>query len=176
MTEGMNMAAQGFRKLFKFILIPFLGSILLRLIHLTMKIETIGLDLVEPFLKEGKNVIFAFWHGRQLMMPFAPFNIGRAAVLISLHHDGELISRTISYFGLKSIRGSTTRGGLRAVLQMIRMSRENLDIAITPDGPRGPRFKVQRGVVEIAKKTGLPIFPVTFSTSKKKSSIAGTDS
>lgn len=175
MTEMVSMAAQVFRKLFKFILIPCLGSIILRCMNLTMKIETIGLDLVEPFLKEGRNVIFAFWHGRQLMMPFAPFNIGRAAVLISLHQDGELISRTISYFGLKSIRGSTTRGGSRAVLQMIRMSGENLDLAITPDGPRGPRFKVQRGVIEIARKTGLPIFPATFSSSKKKSSIAGTD-
>lgn len=167
---------QGFSKRLKFALLPYLGSVLLRLIYFTMKIETIGLDLVEPFFKEGRNVIFAFWHGRQLMMPLAPYNKRRAAVLISLHRDGELISRTISYFGIKSIRGSTTRGGSRAALQMIRMSKENLDLVITPDGPRGPGFKVHRGIVEIAKKTGLPIFPITFSASKKKSSKAGIDS
>lgn len=170
------MAVQGFSKRLKFALLPYLGSIFLRLIHLTMKIETIGLERVEPFFKGGRNLIFAFWHGRQLMMPFAPYDKRRAVVLISLHHDGELISRTISHFGLKSIRGSTTRGGSRAALQMIRMSKENLDLVITPDGPRGPGFKVHRGIVEIARKTGLPIFPVTFSASKKKSSKAGIDS
>lgn len=59
---------------------------------------------------------------------------------------------------------------------MLRMAGENLDLVITPDGPRGPRFRVQKGIIEIAKKTGLPIFPVGFSASKKKSSRAGIGS
>ncbi len=162
----------------KIIVLPYLGSILLRLIRLTMKMETIGFELAGPFFESSRNVIFAFWHGRQLMMPFAPYpyKSRRAVVLISMHRDGELISRTIGYFGFQSIRGSTTRGGSRAFLQMLRMARENLDLVITPDGPRGPRFTVQKGIIEIAKKTGLPIFPVGFSASKKKFSIVGTGS
>lgn len=162
----------------KFIVLPYLGSILLRLIRLTMKMETIGFELAGPFFESSRNVIFAFWHGRQLMMPFAPYpyNSRKAVVLISMHRDGELISRTIGYFGFQSVRGSTTRGGSRAFLQMLRMAGENLDLVITPDGPRGPRFRVQKGIIEIAKKTGLPIFPVGFSASKKKSSRAGIGS
>ncbi|MEK6576836.1 MAG: hypothetical protein AABZ05_04490, partial [Nitrospirota bacterium] len=61
-------------------------------------------------------------------------------------------------------------------LQMLRMAGENRDLVITPDGPRGPRYRVQKGIIEIAKKTGLPIFPVGFSASKKKFSRAGIGS
>lgn len=170
------MVIQGFSKWAKFILLPYLASILLRLIHLTMRIERIDFDLAEEFYKKGRNAIFAFWHGRQLMMPFAPYDRKRAVVLVSLHRDGELMSRTISHLGIRSIRGSTTRGGLRAALQLIRLAKTKSDLWITPDGPKGPVFRVNPGVIILAKKTGLPIFPITFSASKKKSSRAGIDS
>lgn len=167
---------QGASSWIKFVLLPYLGSILLRLIRLSMKIETTGFELTEPFFENGRNVIFAFWHGRQLMMPFVPCYRRGGVVLISLHRDGEFVSRTVGYLGIGSIRGSTTRGGSRAALQMIRTARDKLDLWITPDGPKGPRFKVHPGIINIARKTGLPIFPVTFSASKKKSSKPGIGS
>jgi hypothetical protein len=90
--------------------------------------------------------------------------------LISQHQDGELIHRIVARLGVGSVRGSTTRGGASALRRLIRLGRRGGDLAITPDGPRGPRHHAQIGVIQLAKATGLPIVPVTFSCSKKKSS------
>lgn len=149
-------------------IIPFIGSIIIRLLALTMRINFINAEKVQAFWERRKNIIIAFWHGRLLMMPKVYSGKG-AYILISQHMDGEMIARTMSNFGYGSIRGSTTRGGTVALRQMLRVAREGFDLAVTPDGPRGPRQIVQPGVIELAKLTGLPIFPVTFSASKKNS-------
>jgi lysophospholipid acyltransferase (LPLAT)-like uncharacterized protein len=111
----------------------------------------------------GQQVIYAFWHGRMLMGPF--FYRGRGLkILISRHADGELIRRVMDRFGLESVRGSSRRGGPGAFRELLRTSRQGWDIAITPDGPRGPRYVVQSGTMELARRTGLPILPVSYST------------
>jgi lysophospholipid acyltransferase (LPLAT)-like uncharacterized protein len=111
----------------------------------------------------GQRVILAFWHNRMLMAPF--FYRGRGLrILISRHTDGEIIRRVMLYFGFGSVRGSSTRGGAEAFRALLRSVEQGKDIVITPDGPRGPRYKVQRGIVELAWKTGLPIIAVSFST------------
>lgn len=89
-------------------------------------------------------------------------------MLISQHRDGEFISRTVKLFGVDSIRGSTTRGGFSALREMIRVFRKGSDIAITPDGPQGPRHVVQGGILQLARETEAPILPVTYSASRKK--------
>lgn len=111
-------------------------------------------------------VILAFWHGRLLLIPIAYLRAGRERVhvLISEHGDGELIARTIAHFGFDSVRGSTRRGALKGMRELIRKSRDGGDFAFTPDGPRGPAFHVQPGVIELARRTGYPILPVTYST------------
>jgi len=151
-----------------FRLIPWLGYGVIRGLRWTMRIKTLNAGMTDALWKEGQNFIVAFWHGRQLMMPFA-YKGKRASVLISQHRDGELIARTIGHFGFHAARGSTTRGGARALRQLVQLARSGDDIGVTPDGPRGPRQAVQPGVVELAKLTGLPIFPLAFSASKKKS-------
>ncbi len=156
-------------------LVPWIGSLFLRVLRWTMRVKLLRSEIPEAFWREGRNCIFAFWHDRQLMMPFAYKGPG-AAVLISRHRDGEWIARTIRFFGFRALRGSTTRGGAMALRGLVAASRAGLDIGITPDGPRGPRHVVQRGVIELAKLTGLPILPVAFSASKKKFSIRGTAS
>lgn len=111
----------------------------------------------------GQRVILAFWHNRMLMAPF--FYRGRGLkILISRHTDGEIIRRVMLYFGFGSVRGSSTRGGAEAFRALLRSVEQGKDIVITPDGPRGPRYKVQKGIVELARKTGLPIIAVSFST------------
>jgi lysophospholipid acyltransferase (LPLAT)-like uncharacterized protein len=112
-------------------------------------------------------MIVAFWHGRQLMMPFA-YRGKKISILISRHRDGELIARTVGRFGFHAARGSTTRGGAAALMHLARSARAGDDLAVTPDGPRGPRQAVQLGVVELAKLTGRPIIPLAFGASKKK--------
>ena len=150
---------------------PFVSSViywLLKLTAWTMRFERVNFDFYHRRLKEGANSIFAFWHGRLAMMPFAYSGRG-VVILVSQHRDGELISRVVERFGIESVRGSSTRGWLGGMKGLLRAIREGKDVAITPDGPRGPCMKVQMGVLQVARKTGLPIIPVAFSASKKKS-------
>ena len=129
--------------------------------------------MVDDLYRQGRSIIIAFWHGRQLMMPLA-YRGRKAHILISQHRDGELIQRIVSRFGFHAVRGSTTRGGSVALRQLIAVGRAGGDVVMTPDGPKGPRQVAQPGAVQLAKATGLPIVPLTFACSKKKSSKVGT--
>ena len=150
-------------------LIPFVAYGLIQLIRLTMRIEEINTHFHEPFVKNGEEdpVIVAFWHSRLLMMPLLSRK-RRVAILISRHRDGELIRRAISFFPIQVIRGSTTRGGAQALRGLARALREGSHVAVTPDGPRGPRNVAQIGTIVLAAKTERPIFPVTFNASRKR--------
>ena len=133
---------------------------LLRIVH-------VNTGYPESCLARGERVICAFWHGRLLMMPFA-YPGQRVVILISQHRDGEYISRIARALGFQVIRGSATRGGVRALRQIIRALKEGLNLVITPDGPKGPRAKVKSGVIEIARLTGAPIVPVSFSAVRRR--------
>ena len=152
--------------------LPAIGAGLIRLLGRTLRIRTEGGDQVDELYRKGHHLIIAFWHGRQLMMPLT-YRGTEAHILISQHRDGELIHRIVSRFGFQSVRGSTTRGGVAALRELIALGRSGTDLVITPDGPRGPRQVVQPGAVHLAQATGLPIVPLTFSCSKKNSSRAG---
>jgi lysophospholipid acyltransferase (LPLAT)-like uncharacterized protein len=117
---------------------------------------------------EGKPFIVAFWHGRILMLP--PFwPRGRTVkMLISRHGDGEIIARVIGKFGLQTVRGSPKKGATQAFIHMIRVLRDGDCVAITPDGPRGPRMRAAKGVVALARKSGAPILPATYSASRRR--------
>ena len=138
-----------------------------------------GSNQVERFCGEGKHFILVFWHDQQFMMPLAylAYRKGASAhILISQHRDGELIRRIVKGFGFGTVRGSTTRGGITALRQLIRLGQAGEDLVVTPDGPKGPRHVVQKGVVYLAQVTGLPILPLSFACSKKKSSRVGINS
>lgn len=153
----------------KLTLLPPFGAWLIRLWGKAVRIRTDGAETVDELYRQGRRMIIAFWHGRQLMMPLA-YRGTQGHVLISQHRDGELIHRIVSRFGFRSVRGSTTRGGAAALRQLIELGRSGVDLVVTPDGPKGPRQVAQIGVIHLAKATGLPIVPLTFSCSKKKSS------
>lgn len=133
------------------IFLPFIGALFMRLIYLTSKKTFHFPDNIpeEPCL-------FASWHGDLLMQPFAYRKlrkVPKAVIMISEHFDGELIAKTVWYFGLGTIRGSSRRGAARVLIQAIKKVKEGYDLGITPDGPKGPRFSVTEGVVAIAQKT-----------------------
>ncbi len=156
----------------KMTLLPPLGAGLIRLLGKAVRIRTEGAENVDNVYQSGQRIIIAFWHSRQLMMPLV-YRGREAHILISQHRDGELIHRIVTRFGFRSVRGSTTRGGAAALRQLIRLGRSGVDLVVTPDGPKGPRQVVQIGVIQIARATGLPIVPLTFGCSKKKSLRAG---
>jgi hypothetical protein len=90
------------------------------------------------------------------------------AIVISAHRDGELIARTMRHFGHEALRGSSTSGGAAALRGAVRALRSGRDVGFTPDGPKGPRHRVQAGVVQAARMSGVPIVPVAFASSRRK--------
>jgi len=157
-----------FREKFLLRIAPRFYFLVLRLLALTIRKQTFFQEYPQKFWDRGQLIIVAFWHQRLLMMPFIHWQGGRVGIMISQHMDGEFIARVVNFFGVDSIRGSTTRGGAAALRGMIRFFRRGGNLAITPDGPQGPRHVVQLGVVELARQTGAPIFPVTYSASRKR--------
>ncbi len=157
----------------KLSILSFLGEATIRLLGKSMSLKSYGFEPVDRVYQEGRNIILAFWHGQQLMIPLG-YRGPHPEILISQHRDGELIYRIVKRFGFGAVRGSTTRGGQKALRQLIRLGRQGVDLVITPDGPKGPRHRVQPGVVALAKLTGLPIVPLAFACSKKKLFPVGT--
>ncbi len=100
--------------------------------------------------------IFAFWHCCVLPAAWL-FRRRRIAVMTSRSLDGEFIARVIRRFGFVPVRGSSTRGGQRALLEMGRMLADSQAVAFTIDGPRGPRFVAKKGPVLLARTSGAPI-------------------
>jgi lysophospholipid acyltransferase (LPLAT)-like uncharacterized protein len=146
---------------------PGVAFFLIKFLQWTMRIEELNSERIRGIWARGGNVIGAFWHGRLLMTPLVYGGPG-LKILISRHRDGELITRTVRHFGLETVRGSSTRGGIAGMKGLARALQEGYDVVIAPDGPRGPRYKVQPGVIQLARMTGLPVFPFTFSAFPRK--------
>ena len=156
----------------KLAVLPPAGAAVIRALGRSMKIETRGHEHVDRLYREGKRVIIAFWHARQLMMPLT-YRGTLAHILISQHQDGEIIARIVERFGFRAVRGSSTRGGVEALRELIRLGRSGVDLVVTPDGPKGPAQVVKMGVIQLARVSKLPIIPLAFGCSKKNSSRAG---
>ena len=116
----------------------------------------------------GKPALFAIWHNRLALALLAyryyvqpPTPTRRLAAIVSASRDGGLVARVLDLFGVTPVRGSSSRRGAQALLEMTTLAEEGLDLAITPDGPRGPCYEVQDGVIALAQLTGLPIIPVS---------------
>lgn len=144
-------------KKLKFLIVGILGSWLIKLLASTIRIY----DYPIGFNKKAKDTpaIYTFWHCMLLIPTYVGMN-SKIQVLISQHTDGEYIAQVLNRLGFGVIRGSTTRGGARALKALVDKAREGYPIAITPDGPRGPRFIVQSGTIYLGKKTQVPIIPV----------------
>lgn len=144
----------------KYFLVGIFGSIIIRFLFSTMSIKEIPEGYYQNLERQGKYAIYAFWHAHMLL----PAYVGRnrnVKVLISEHRDGEYIAQVVQRLGYGVARGSTTRGGAKALLRMIKkIKEESISLAITPDGPKGPRFVAQSGAILLAQKTQYPIIPV----------------
>ncbi len=118
----------------------------------------------------GKSAIYAFWHGRMMMLSPVIFLAGRrGCVVASQHNGGRTIAKLQRLFGLGAIYGSTSKGALnvlRAGVQALR--RDGYSLCISPDGPGGPSMRMQDGALYFAKMTGTPIVPVSFSASNAR--------
>ena len=149
---------------------PLLISLIIRFLSLSLRITEHNPEYVRQFWGEKRSVIVAFWHGRLLMVPvlFKRYKERRVYGLMSRHSDGEIISRSTQLLGYETIRGSTNKGGFSALRRMIRVLKDGSDLVLAPDGPNGPRYKVQRGIIDLSRLSGAPILPMAFSSSRRK--------
>jgi len=156
----------------KISIIGFLGSVVLRLINLTLRWERLGLEGSQRWWAGGKPSILIFWHGRQLLMPWIYLKHRGSetapdmAVLISQHSDGRMIAAGMRFLGINSVAGSSSRGGLRSLHLLIDKLKGNSHVAITPDGPKGPAQKLKNGVIHVAQRSGAVIHPAAFAAEK----------
>ncbi|GBC60066.1 hypothetical protein DENIS_1008 [Desulfonema ishimotonii] len=147
-------------------LVGIFGKLLLDLIFGTARGRVTGLEHARSPMRSGQ-FIAAIWHSRILMLSYL-FKGWNATAMVSRSEDGEIIARVVQRQGYETVRGSSSRGGLRALTTMIRHLRAGRTAIIIPDGPTGPRFRVKSGVITLAKKTGLPILPMTYSAERAK--------
>jgi len=132
--------------------------ILIRVIGRTIRYEVSGRENFESIERAGRLPIYAFWHDRIFASTWYFRNLG-IAVITSQSKDGEYIARFIQRLGYGAIRGSSTRGGVGALVEMIKAMRNGDAAGFTVDGPKGPRYEAKPGAVLLAKKTGNPIMP-----------------
>jgi lysophospholipid acyltransferase (LPLAT)-like uncharacterized protein len=123
-------------------------------------------DKVKELEKNGQNYIFALWHSQQAFLVYA-FRHTKACALVSLSTDGEYMAQMLKNFGIKSVRGSTSKGASNAVLKLLDSANQGYHPVLTPDGPRGPRKTIQQGILFLAQKTGLPVVPVSCGLKNK---------
>lgn len=142
----------------------WLGHLYVRFVFWTSRWETERDDIPRNLRRDGKSFIVAFWHGRLLMLPLAWYGMGSLHMLISGHRDGRLIADIVSYFGIRSIAGSSNQGGTGALRAMIRHVKDGDCVGITPDGPNGPAMRATSGIVIAAKISRAPIIPITYAT------------
>jgi lysophospholipid acyltransferase (LPLAT)-like uncharacterized protein len=150
-------------------LAPPLAAAAVRLLGATLRLREQGLDSMQALWASGQPLIYAVWHGRILMIPWLSARLTRTrgvrtvCVLASRSRDGELVARWVDHFGLSVVRGSSSRGGAEALRALVTAVRSGLDVAVVPDGPRGPRERLQRGLVVLAAVTGAPVVPLGFA-------------
>ena len=142
-----------------------LGGSALDALMRTTSARTEGEENFRRFWREKRPVVFTLWHGRLLPCTYHHRH-QNVVTLVSHHRDGEYITRLVQKWGYTAVRGSSSRGGLDALRELVRHLRNGRSLAITPDGPRGPREKLKPGPLLAAQLTGAPIIPVASGASR----------
>jgi len=141
------------------------GKVALDSLLATARYEVFGAEHPRQFTAHGQPVIYVLWHGR--LLPLAHLHRGEGiAALISRSADGEYLARLLERWGFVPVRGSSSRGGSTGLRELVRQARAGRCLAITPDGPRGPRQRLKEGVLVAGQLTGLPLIPATASASR----------
>lgn len=139
--------------------------IVIRLLATTWRVRRVNPAELDHKRARREPVVFAFWHGQILPLMYAHRHEG-ITVMISEHTDGEMIARIARHFGFPAVRGSSTRGALRALMRLVAVVRAGVDVAITPDGPRGPARSFAPGVLIAAERSGAPLVTIAAHASR----------
>lgn len=156
----------------KFLTIAFAFSfnLLLRFICGSNRLTVTRGDVFETYAEQGGN-IFTFWHSRPFFLSYFYVKNTRnrkLSVLVSLSRDGDYGASLVRKLKQDVVRGSTSRGGQKAVRALAARIAEGNNVAITPDGPRGPALRVSEGVIKLAQITGAKIIPISYDATRKR--------
>jgi len=146
-------------------ILSFIGWMLLSLWCRTLRITFVNKEVPDRLKTEGKNIIFAFWHGRQFLLFHSHRGLG-VVIPASESRDGEIQAGILTRFGFEVVRGSSRRKGAQALLGLVDGLRRGKHIALAVDGPRGPLYEVKQGVTYLAGKLDKPIVPVITSAKR----------
>jgi lysophospholipid acyltransferase (LPLAT)-like uncharacterized protein len=135
-----------------------LGPAVFRGAYSTLKFELSGESHLQGW-RSGEPVVFVTWHGRILPLLYL-FRDHGIVMLVSQHRDGEYLTRVGRGLGYHAVRGSSTRGGHGALRQLVRQVRAGRSLAITPDGPQGPKERLKPGALQVARISGAPVIPI----------------
>ncbi len=145
--------------------ITAVGGLVLRLLGSTWRVRRVGHEAFDSLRARNEPFIVVFWHGD--IVPITWIHRGSGiAPLISRHSDGEIIARIVQNLGYRTVRGSTSRGAVRALLETAKLVNDGITVAFTPDGPRGPRHVFTPGAVLVAQRTGRPIIAIGATASR----------
>jgi len=133
-----------------------LGALVIRALAMTWRFRIVNDAAYRTMRANRQPFIFAFWHGQMLPLLWRHRGEG-VAIVISSHRDGEIVAGVAERLGLRTIRGSSTRGAARALLGVVRELEAGAEVAITPDGPRGPARRFASGALVAAQRVGAPI-------------------
>ena len=135
-----------------------------------MKMFILRTEYIDPnnYIQNATGNVTVTWHNRLLYFPviFPKKTRKRTMAVVSPSRDGQYIVDLISHFGLKSLRGSSSQKGARAQRAAFKALDNGYNVSFTPDGPRGPKYKMSRGPIHLASKTGRPILPVSINASR----------
>ncbi len=160
-----DLSAYSFKQRTLIRLADWVFYLLIKIIGKTVRVETEGAENYRAVEAAGKLPIICFWHNRIFLGTY--FHRDRRIVVItSQSFDGEYIARFIQRFGYGAIRGSSTRGGVGALVEMIRLMKNGLATSFSIDGPKGPRYVAKSGACLLAKKTGNPMLPFSVEAEK----------
>ena len=136
-----------------------LAPAVVRALGATWRVSVTGDRAARTASSGGRTIIYALWHGQLLALAYAHRGRG-ICVLSSWHRDGEINARLMSALGYEVVRGSTTRGSAQGLVGMLAKIARGHDLAIAPDGPRGPARLAQRGVFFLSERSGAPVIPL----------------
>lgn len=147
-------------------LVPYLVHAYVSFVGLTTRLKVRNGSVPRGLHEQGRRFIYAFWHQRQVFFTWTHRGAG-ASVLVSRSKDGDLIAETMRLSRIGAVRGSSSRGGVAALIELIGTLKSGLDIGITPDGPKGPAREVKDGVLFLARSLKAPIVPITNALSRR---------
>jgi lysophospholipid acyltransferase (LPLAT)-like uncharacterized protein len=145
------------------------GHPLVRFIDGSNRLSITGEKILDQYAGQG-GCIFAFWHSRIFFMIYyysRYIRTPKVSTLISMSRDGDYAASLVERFGQNAVRGSSSRGGMKAIRTLTHCLADGHNVALTPDGPRGPAFQVQEGVIRLAQVTGARIIPASYDASRK---------